>query len=145
MLRRRSSLAALTALALPIALSACGSSDSASSATGQTGTTQAAARGPRGGFTSDPAVTKCLKAAGITLPARPTGTAPQGAPPARGTGTTPQGAPPAGGGPGGFGGGLTAQARAALAKCGVQLPQGGPGGGPGGTPPATTTTQGTQQ
>ncbi len=67
---------------------------------------------------------KCLKAAGVAVPTRgrrPTGTTPQGAPAPQGT--TPRGAPPAGGRRG-FGGGLGTKARAALAKCGVQLPQG---------------------
>jgi translation initiation factor IF-2 len=136
-------------LVVVLALAACGggSSTNASSTTGA----GAGAQRPGGGFLAavqDPKVQACLKKAGVTLPSgggpgRPGGPAGAGtrtAPPPQ-TGTTAR--PPAGvnGGPRGNPGQF-AKLRTALAKCGVTLPNRGPGGpgGPGGGAPAPTTT-----
>ncbi|MEA2155262.1 MAG: hypothetical protein QOE11_1402 [Solirubrobacteraceae bacterium] len=136
----RSLVAGAALLGLVLALAACGggSSQSASSPGAAGGQ---ARPGGRGGFAAaqDPKVQACLKQQGVTLPAP----ARRGGAPGAGTGTNTR--PPAGVGgrpPGGqqrdpaqF-----AKLRAALAKCGVQLPSrpGGPPGGPGQTPTSTT-------
>jgi hypothetical protein len=119
-------------LGLVLALAACGgaSSPSSSSTAGQQ---QQRRRG--GGFAvaRDPKVQACLKAQGVALPAfggrrgRPPGTGTTTVPQRPPTGTNAR--PPAGRvprDPAQF-----AKLRAALAKCGVQLPQRGPGGPPG--------------
>jgi hypothetical protein len=127
---------ALGGVLLALGVAGCGGSSSSSSSSGSTAGAAGAAPGQRGGFASDPKVAACLKQAGIALPTgrrRVGGTRtgpPSGAPR---TGTN--GAPPAGAS------GRFAKMQAALKKCGISLPNRGPGGGPrggygGGAPPA---------
>jgi hypothetical protein len=113
-------------VAAALGLAACGGGSPSSSASSTT--TNPGARS--GGFFSaarDPKVQACLKKQGVTLP---NGRFRQGngQPPAR---TTPNGAPRTT--PNGQRPGNSAQfqkLRAALQKCGVQLPTGPPGGAP---------------
>jgi hypothetical protein len=129
------------ALAAVLTLAACGSSGGATApaATSSSAGASSAAPGATtgGGFAQDPAVTACLKAAGITLPsgggARPsgafTGSPPSGAP----SGSRPGGARTGGAG-GGFGGADASKVQAALTACGITLPN--PGSRPTATPPS---------
>jgi hypothetical protein len=129
-------VAGVALLGLVLALAACGGGSSPSGAAG------GRQRGPGGGgfaAARDPKVQACLKQQGVALPARRgggrpgTGAATTPRPP---TGTTAR--PPGGvrGDPAQF-----AKLRAALAKCGVQLPDRGPGGpgAPAQAPTSTTT------
>ncbi len=74
----------------------------------------------------------CLSQHGVTLKARPSGSAQGGA--FGGSGGTPPtgGTPPAGGFRGGFAGGGNSKQAKAFAACRSKLPAGGFGGGPGG-------------
>jgi hypothetical protein len=130
--------AGVAVLGLALALAACGGSTPANA---PTSTGPGGQRG--GGFAAaqDPKVQACLKKAGATLPSFG-GRRPGAGPPATGTQTAPRrpaGATPrAPGGPG-RDPAQFAKLRAALAKCGVTLPDRGPGG-PGGGPAAPATT-----
>jgi hypothetical protein len=146
----RNAGAVASLLALAGVLAACGGGSSTStSATSATPTSSSptssaapgAGRGGQGGqaLFNNPAVTTCLKAAGITLPARPSGsftrpsgtfTRPSGgfSRPSGGF-TRPSGARPSGARSGGgfFGDSAqTQQIQAALKACGITLPSGRP-------------------
>jgi hypothetical protein len=130
-------------------LSACGgtkSSASGGSATAPASATAAAsgsATTGRGGFGAEfdnPKVVACLKAAGITVPARPSGSFSRGARPS-GSYTRPSGAvrPSGSRGAGGFGGANGTKIQAALKACGITLPTGGFRRIPSGTAVPTAT------
>jgi hypothetical protein len=132
-------LSSVLLAAAALGLAACGGGSSGTNASSTT--TNPGARS--GGFFAaarDPKVQACLKKQGVTLP---TGRfrGGNGQPPAR---TTPGGAPrnaPNGTPPGRrFGNSAQFQKlRAALEKCGVQLPSGPPGGAPPGGASGTST------
>jgi hypothetical protein len=131
---------ALSALALAatLALSACGGSGGdAQDGTAGAGSSNGQRRGGAFAALQDPKVQACLKKQGVTVPTAPPGDG-QGRTPYGGQGQG-QGPPPDGGGEGGQrrGGMFSDDLRAALAKCGVQLPQPGQGGRP---PTGTSTT-----
>jgi len=127
-----SRLVPLLLAACALGVGACGSSDSASTTNASAAQGGSGQRNGPGAVLRDPKVQACLKKQGVTIPSfrRPPGSG-QRPPGGGGSGGGQQ--PPAGGNgqgpPGGGDGGRFAQRfeqlRAALAKCGVQLPQGG--------------------
>jgi hypothetical protein len=130
---RPSRAAAIAVLAAAtVALGACGSSSNASSSSAQPTQQQGQQQGG-GPFASLSASTRaCVEKQGVTLP---TGRRP-------GNGQPPNGQPPAGTAGRPANSDRFAKMRAALKKCGVNLPSRPPGGGPPqGAPAGTGTTQ----
>jgi hypothetical protein len=126
----RPACVAVGALLLALGVAACGNSGSNTSSNASAGAGQSG--GARRGFLQDPKVVACLKKQGVTIPSRPGGGGPPGAPngqPPTGTNRRPpsgQGQPNPGSGSPQF-----QKLRAALQKCGVNF-QGRP---PNGQPP----------
>jgi hypothetical protein len=136
-------LSTLTVIAA-LGLSACGGSGG--DAQGDSGSGSSSGRQNGGGpfaALQDKKVQACLKQQGVTVPTRPAGgQRPDGnGQPPSGYGPPQNGQPPSGDAQrprGGFGGGFSDELRAALKKCGVDLPQGGQRA-PGQTRTTTTT------
>jgi hypothetical protein len=128
-------------VAAAVALGACGSSSGSPSASAQQSQQpqQQQAQQQGGPFASLSATARaCVAKQGVTLPS--------GQRPGNGNGQPPNGQPPNGQPPAGAAGGANSdrftKLRAALKKCGVNLPNRPPGGGPPqGAPAGTGTTQ----
>ncbi len=144
---RRTPIALSTlAVIAVLGLSACGgSSGDAQGDSGSAGSSSGRQNGG-GPFAAlqDKKVQACLKQQGVTVPTAPAGgQQPNGnGQPPSGYGPPQNGQPPSGDGQrpqGGFGGGFSDELRAALKKCGVDLPQRGQRP-PGQTQTTTTAT-----
>ncbi len=117
--------------ACALGVGACGSSDSTSTTNASASQGAGGQRNGPGAVLRDPKVQACLKKQGVTIPSfrrppgsgqRPPGGSGQGGGQSGGSGGQ---RPPGGGANGGRFAQRFQQLRAALQKCGVQLPQGG--------------------